>query len=451
MLARPPRTTTSTEDRPTHAVRRALLIMAASAMLAFGIVATATVFVAHAIARHTALAEAERSARSMADTVFVPALPGAIRRDPASIATLQRAVAARKRSGAIVRVKVWTRDGRVVFSDEPSIVGHRFDLGKELELVIDNQVSKSDLSNLDEAENVAETGQFNRLVEVYTPITLEDGTQLAFETYSTDARVSTAEHALVRELVPLSLGSLVILLIAQLPISMWLVRRVGAAQQERGRLLNNSLIASARERRQIARELHDGVVQDLAGVGYAVGALAQSMHPGAGTDTARTLDRVSGAVQDSVARLRTLMVDIYPPDLSSDGLRSAIEGLVIPLRGQGILVDVDIELSTEPAPEVAATLYRCAREALTNVVKHADATHVTVNLTGDARTVVLRVQDDGRGVEPADLDRRAEGHLGLQLLRDAAKDLGGELSVVTELGAGTGLTLWLPVKGIPSH
>jgi signal transduction histidine kinase len=61
------------------------------------------------------------------------------------------------------------------------------------------------------------------------------------------------------------------------------------------------------------------------------------------------------------------------------------------------------------------------------------------------------VQDDGRGVEPADLDRRAEGHLGLQLLRDAAKDLGGELSVVTELGAGTGLTLWLPVKGIPSH
>jgi signal transduction histidine kinase len=211
------------------------------------------------------------------------------------------------------------------------------------------------------------------------------------------------------------------------------------------------LIASARERRQIARELHDGVVQDLAGVGYAVGALAQSMNPGAGTDTARTLDRVSGAVQDSVARLRTLMVDIYPPDLSSDGLRSAIDGLVIPLRGQGIVVDVDIELSTEPAPEVAATLYRCAREALTNVVKHADATHVTVNLTGDARTVVLRVQDDGRGVEPADLDRRAEGHLGLQLLRDAAKDLGGELSVVTELGAGTGLTLWLPVKGIPSH
>jgi two-component system, NarL family, sensor kinase len=450
MLARPPRTTRS-ERRPTHTVRRALLIMAASAVLAFGIVATATVFVAHAIARHTALAEAERSARSMADTVFVPALPGAIRHEPASLAVLQRAVSARKLTGAIVRVKVWTRDGTVVFSDEPSIVGRRFELGKDLEQVIDNQESKSGLSPLNDAENVAETSQFNRLVEVYTPITLDDGTRLAFETYSTDGRVARAEHALARELVPLALGSLVVLLIAQLPISMWLVRRVGAAQQERGRLLNNSLIASARERRQIARELHDGVVQDLAGVGYAVGALAQSLSPGADTDTARTLDRVSGAVQDSVARLRTLMVDIYPPDLSSDGLRLAIEGLVTPLRAQGILVDVEIELSTQPAPEVAATLYRCAREALTNVVKHADAAHVTVNLTGDARTVVLCVRDDGRGVEPSDLDRRAEGHLGLQLLRDAAKDLGGELSVATELGSGTALTLRLPVTGIPSR
>ncbi|MEP7178479.1 MAG: ATP-binding protein [Pseudonocardiales bacterium] len=425
--------------------------MAASALLAFGIVATATVIVAHAIARHSALAEAERSARSMADTVFVPALPGAIRHDPASIATLQRAVAARKRTGAIVRVKVWTRDGLVVFSDETSIVGQRFDLGSELQEVIDDQVSKSDLSNLDASENVAENDQFNRLVEVYTPITLDDGTRLAFETYSPDARVSTAEHALVRELVPLSLGSLVVLLIAQLPISMWLVRRVGAAQQERGRLLRNSLIASSRERKAIARELHDGVVQDLAGVGYAVGALAQALNPGAGTDTARTLDRVSGAVQDSVSRLRGLMVDIYPPDLSNDGLRVAIQGLIIPLREQGIIVDVDIELSTQTAPEVAATLYRCAREALTNVVKHAAASHVTVNMTGDAKTVVLRVQDDGRGMEPSDLDRRADGHLGLQLLHDAAKDLGCELHVVTDLGSGTGLTLRLPVKGIPGH
>ena len=117
----------------------------------------------------------------------------------------------------------------------------------------------------------------------------------------------------------------------------------------------------------------------------------------------------------------------------------------------GIDVDVDSVLSAQPAPEVAATLYRCAREALTNVVKHAAATHVTVKLTGDARTVVLRVQDNGVGMEASSLDRRADGHLGLQLLRDAAQDLGGELSVVAELGSGTALTLRLPVAGISSH
>jgi signal transduction histidine kinase len=145
------------------------------------------------------------------------------------------------------------------------------------------------------------------------------------------------------------------------------------------------------------------------------------------------------------------MVDIYPPDLSSDGLRVAIEGLANPLRSKGSDVDVDVELGAQPAPEVAATLYRCAREALTNIAKHADATHVTVNLTGDTRTVELRLQDNGRGMDPSDLDRRAEGHLGLQLLHDAAKDLGGELSVATELGSGTCLTLRLPVAGIPSR
>ncbi|MEP7177805.1 MAG: ATP-binding protein [Pseudonocardiales bacterium] len=446
-----PRSETSEDRRPSHAVRRALLIMAGSALLAFGIVATITVLVAHAIARHTALGEAERSARSMADTVFAPALPGAIRHEPATLATLQRAVAARKRTGAIVRVKVWKRDGTILYSDEPSLIGRQFKLDVDLVDVIDNQTSKSDLSSLDEAENVDETAQFDRLVEVYTPITLADGTRLAFEIYSTDKRVSTAERALTAQLVPLVLGSLVVLLIAQLPISMWLVRRVGAAQQERGRLLNNSLIASARERRQIARELHDGVVQDLAGVGYAVGALTHSLKPAAGTETARTLDRVSGAVQDSVLRLRTLMVDIYPPDLSSDGLRSAIEGLVTRVRDQGIHVDVEIEVSTQPAPEIAATLYRCAREALANIVKHAEATHVTVDLREDAGTVVLRVRDDGRGMAAADLDRRAEGHLGLQLLRDAANDAGGELSIDTELGAGTAVTLRLPMHGIRSH
>lgn len=437
------------EQPPPPPVRRALLIMTGTAVLAFFIVGAGTVLIAHRIARANALAEAVRSARSIADTVFVPALPAAIRGDATAIATLRRVVAARQKNGSIVRVKVWRRDGTIAFSDDPEIVGQRFPLSDDVIAVIDSQRSKSDVSGLDAAENFSESDRFTRLVEVYTPITLPDGRRFAFEIYSKANRVDAAEEQLTNDLVPLSLASLVVLLIAQLPISMWLVRRVVAAHQEHSRLLRNTLIASARERRTIARELHDGVVQDLAGVGYAVGALVHSLNGTASPAAARTLDRVSSAVQDSVSRLRTLMVDIYPPDLSSSGLRTAVEDLAAPLREQRMTVDVQIDLKAEPEPEVAATLYRSVREGLANIVKHAHATHVTLALTGDARAVTLRLHDDGTGLSAADLDRRAEGHIGLQLLRDAAADLGGAMTVSSEQGSGTTFMVELPTAGIP--
>lgn len=437
-------------ERLSHPVRRALFMMVATAVLAFLIVGSATVFIARSIARETALSEAERSTRSMADVVFIPVLPAAIRSDPAALESLGRVVAARKANGSIVRVKVWTREGKIVYSDAAPLIGRQFASHADVQAVFDSQQPKSEVTTLDADENLAEAGLYKRLVAVYAPITLKDGRKLVLEIYSTDARLVMAEKNLTGKLVPLSLGSLVVLLIAQLPISMWLVRRVVAAQQERGRLLRNTLIASARERRTIARDLHDGVVQDLAGVGYAVGALTQSLSETASASTAHTLERVSSTMQHAISRLRTLMVDIYPPDLSSDGLHTAIEDLAAPLREGGIVVDVAVELAAEPAPEVAATLYRCVREGLANVVKHAQAQHATIELIGDTKTVVLRLQDDGEGVSGTDINRAADGHLGLQLLRDAATDLGGEMDVSATPGAGTTLKMCLPVAGLPS-
>src|ERR1700709_471391 len=113
----------SQQERPA---RRALLIMTGTALVAFAVVGPVTVTIAHGIARHNALDEAERSARSIAETVFLPALPGALAGDSADVAQLQRVVSARHRDGSIVHVKVWTLDGTVVYSDESSIIGHRF-------------------------------------------------------------------------------------------------------------------------------------------------------------------------------------------------------------------------------------------------------------------------------------------------------------------------------------
>jgi signal transduction histidine kinase len=212
--------------------------------------------------------------------------------------------------------------------------------------------------------------------------------------------------------------------------------------------LASSLAASARERRTIARDLHDGVVQDLSGAGYALGSLQKRVPADAAPAFSETLEKVSNAVRDAVTSVRTLIIDIYPRDLTAEGLGVALEDLAGPLRAAGTQVDVTIDLPVEPSPEVAASLYRCAREGLVNVAKHAGAEHVTLELSERDGMALLSIVDDGRGLPAAGIDRRHEGHLGLQLLRDIAIDLGGEFTVVSGHSKGAVLNMALPLRGI---
>jgi two-component system NarL family sensor kinase len=145
---------------------------------------------------------------------------------------------------------------------------------------IERDISNSAMSDPTDPENHAETATHGQLVEVYTPLDLPDGRRFAFEVYASDGRVAKAKDQLTGQLVPFALLSLLVLALTQLPVSMWLVRRVSRAQAEHGRLLRSALTASDRERRTIARDLHDGVVQDLAGVGYALEAVSASLPAG---------------------------------------------------------------------------------------------------------------------------------------------------------------------------
>lgn len=431
----------ATRADPT--VRRSIIALIVTALLALALVGTGTVLVARRLAQTEALAESTRIARVVSQVEFLPELPAVMAGDQAAIARLDSAVNHRRQDGYIARVKVWRLDGTVIYSDDHRAIGQRYPVDQSVRDAILNQTSSASLSNLNDPENVTELGISERLVEVYTPLTLDDGTRLAFEVYSTDTRIKSAEKRMTSLMVPFALLALLILLITQLPVSVWLVRRVGRAQNERSRLLRNALAASSRERRSIARDLHDGVVQDLSGAGYALGALAL-MLPEDTAPRARTMmDRVGSVLQSAVGSLRTLMVDIYPPDLTSDGLRSAMDDLAERLRvGSAAQVQVQVDLPVEPSPEAAATIYRCARECLNNIGKHAHAQQVTLSLTADQATVRLRISDDGTGVPP-DV-RRAKGHVGLQLLQDVAKDLGGELRFSSAHGQGTTVTLDLP-------
>jgi two-component system NarL family sensor kinase len=423
-------------------LRRAIVGLVLTAVLAFLVVGFAAVLVAHSIARDNALAEAERSARTVGNDIFLPDLPAALAGDTTAVVRLNRAVGDHD---TIVRVKVWARDGTIVYSNDPAAIGHGFPLDDKVRAAIDHQASSVDISNLTDPENDTERkAAKGPLIEVYEPLTLDDGRRLAFEMYSTDARLVAAEAELTRQIVPFALVGLLVMVLAQLPVAVSLLRRVGRAQEERGRLLRSALMASDRERRSIASDLHDGIVQDLAAVGYTLGAVSAALPEDTAPQITAMTNSATKVVRNSVHDLRTLVIDIYPPDLTAIGLTGAIKGLAISLRDAGVAVTVTAALLDEPSPEIAATLYRCAREFLANAAKHAKAATTSIVLESDRMTATLLVEDDGVGLPAMGLDRREEGHFGLALLRDNVVDLGGTLQVTDRLGGGVSALVRLP-------
>ena len=429
-------------DGPSgRAVRRAVVGLVVSALAAFLAVGAGAVLAARSIAEKTALTEAARSAEGLGKVIFVPTLPEVMGGDAAARNRLDAAVLARQRDGEIIRVKVWTHDGLVLYSNEPKAMGLRFPNNTEVQATIDQQASTAELSDLSNAENVTERPS-HLLVEVYVPLTLDSGQRLALEVYSTDAGVAAARAELTGTLVPFALLALLVLVLAQLPVSAWLLRRVSRADAERGRLLRSALTASERERRAIARDLHDGVVQSLAGANFVLSSVRNAV----ASHTPPRLDMVekaSEAVRDAVGSLRTMMVDIYPPDLTGDGLPEAIDQLAERLSHEGVEVKTRIDVRTELSSELAAAAYRCARECSTNIAKHADAAHAWIEVDGDERRLVVRVADDGRGYAGAPAET---GHLGLQLMRDAVDDLGGQFTIRTAPEGGTEVSIRLPVR-----
>jgi signal transduction histidine kinase len=233
----------------------------------------------------------------------------------------------------------------------------------------------------------------------------------------------------------------------QLPIALSLARRLRRAHAEREALLLRALNASDTERRVIAADLHDGVVQDLAGASYALAVAAENVDDTPTNEVARALRTGADATRQSMRQLRSLLVEIYPPNLRNAGLEPALNDLAARAVARGVAVDVDVAEGLRPSDAVERLVFRTAQEALRNVVEHAGAETCSIDVNANGRGVVLVVADNGRGFERTVLEeRRAEGHLGLALLADQAEDLGGSLDIDSTPGAGTRLTLTVPER-----
>lgn len=418
--------------------RRAVLIylvLGFAALVASGV---GTYLVSRAVARHQALEEAERSGIALADLVVDPLLTAVTSGDTERLAELDSAIARQIGRGGLMRVKVWDLTGKLLYCDEPELIGRRFPLSEAAERTIRENTTHAGISPLEEPENVAEVG--NKMVEVYVPVELDGYPRLAFEAYFDYKGVQARTDELTSEMVPIVVGALAVLQLTQIPIALSLARRVARHQEERSQLLRRALSASDHERRLVATKLHDGVVQDLAGASYVLSAAEKSLPPA----ERELVGRGRAALQEAVSALRTAMVEIYPPDLAEGGLGQAMDDLAAPLRGDGTRVVLDLAIPDGLSAPVAAALYRLTREAFRNVIEHAHATRVDVRLRCDGPNVLLRIDDNGVGLPATGTDRRAEGHLGLRLLADSMVELGGRFRARTRPEGGTSIQVSLP-------
>ena len=342
--------------------------------------------------------------------------------------------------GSLVRVKIWSEDGTIVYSDEPRLIGEQFELDEDERAIFTSNEQGAEVSDLSKPENRFETD--SKLLEVYSRTETPSGTPLLFEAYFRYSGVTEVGRNLWAQFAPITIGALVVLELVQIPLAWSMARRLQASQRERERLLRHALDASDAERRRIASDLHDGVVQELTGVSLALAAQGRSDTIG----RQNVLD-ASSDIRTAIKSLRSLLVEIYPPNLQEEGLQSAIADLLSGLTARGFETRLDADLDgTVIDPETAGLVYRAAQESLRNVVTHSAAEHVRVDLRVVDRSVRLSVDDDGRGFSATTLEERADdGHVGLRALAGLVADLGGSLTVRSAPGEGTRVEVSIPI------
>ena len=300
--------------------------------VAIGLVAVALISIVGVwLFRRAGVAEATRDAKDQtriaAEVSVEPALSNAILQEkPGALAALDRVIQERVLSrpdDAVARVKIWDETGRIVYSDEAALIGKRYPFSAQERADLKSGRVEAEVSDLSKPENRYERGM-GKLLEVYLPIRTPSGRPLRFEMYYRSSFISARAARIFRQFAPVMIGALVLLALIQLPLAWWLARRVQRGQDERERLLRRAIDASDVERRRIARDLHDGVVQDLAAVSYSLAAAAEEAPAPYDSD----LRTAAAETRHGIGQLRTLLVDIYPPELHRAGLPAALGDLL---------------------------------------------------------------------------------------------------------------------------
>jgi PAS domain S-box-containing protein len=225
------------------------------------------------------------------------------------------------------------------------------------------------------------------------------------------------------------------------------------AEQEHRRLLGRLYDLLDGQHQRLAADLHDGHLQSLAAIGLRLDQAAVRLDRGDVGLVGGLLRSLRQETRDELVALRRTITTLRPLVLDRRGLAAAVEELAtaIGVRAGLDACEVTVDLDGQPLdPLVETALFRVAQQALANVDQHAEARRLKVALHRDGPQVVLVVEDDGRGFDPAHTQAVADSHgFGLTCMRERLEAIGGQFTLQSKPGAGTRIQVRAAARAAP--
>jgi PAS domain S-box-containing protein len=201
-------------------------------------------------------------------------------------------------------------------------------------------------------------------------------------------------------------------------------------------------LAALQERQKLARELHDSISQVLYSIGLGA-RTARMLLEREPVKASEPIEYVMELAEAGLAEMRTLIFELRPESIEAEGLAAALTRQAEATKSRH-QIQIDTALGPEPdlPVEKKQALFRVVQEALHNVVKHAQASHVDIEMAGSADELILEVRDNGVGFDPGG---HFPGHLGLQSMRERIERMGGEFRIDSAPGDGTTIHARVPI------
>lgn len=220
------------------------------------------------------------------------------------------------------------------------------------------------------------------------------------------------------------------------------VEELAASEQRLARFAEHLQMSIEQERAAIAREIHDDIGGSLAAIQFDLSWISRHH---ADADTLAHVQAATGMLQHAVGASQRIMMNLRPAILDQ-GLEAAVDWLAGEFeRRTGIRTQVRATVRQQPAlsKSIQLTAYRTAQEALTNISKHARCSEVRLELSDAEGVLTLEITDNGQGIQPP--ERNKPKAFGLKGLQERARTVGGWLDVSSREGAGTSITLSVPL------